>query len=184
MLSWPVRQAARIVQRGGVIAYPTETVYGLGCDPLSYSAIQTLLAIKQRPVEKGLILLASQPKQLFEFINLSPLTQQALEMICDTPTTWVVPAAKLTPLWLTGGRSTLAVRVSTHPTVQALCQCTGFPLVSTSANRRGESPIQHIYSLRTKIGHQVDAIVPGNISRYANPSRIVDVLSGQVIRSS
>ncbi len=182
MASWPIRKAAGIIKQGGVIAYPTETVYGLGCDPLCFTAIQRLLDIKQRPFNKGLILLADSFALLQPFIESSAEIQRTLETPSQQPVTWIVPAHKDTPPWLTGGRSTIAVRISCHPSVQALCQLTNRPLVSTSVNFKGQKPINNPYVLRSTFGTMIDIIVPGKIQRYAMPSKIIDWQTRNILR--
>lgn len=119
-------------------------MFGLGCDPDSEAAVQRLLAIKQRPVEKGLILIAADLAQLQDYIDLSQLSDEQLARVQASwpgPFTWIMPARATTPSWLTGQFDTLAVRVTGHPQVQGLCRAFGKPLVSTSANLTGESPL-------------------------------------------
>ncbi len=133
-----LRQVTRHLQHGGLLAYPTEAVYGLGCNPLDELAILNLLNIKQRSIAKGLILIASSLEQLEPYINTN---QAILDRITPTwpgPTTWVVPAQPYIPVWLTGNHQTLAVRITDHPLVKILCDAFGGPLVSTSANPAGK----------------------------------------------
>src|SRR5690606_10268160 len=132
--SWRVQRVARIVREGGVIAYPTEAVWGLGCDPWNEDAVYRLLALKERPVEKGLILVSDNIRQ-FDFI-LEGLPEVWVDKLASTwpgPNTWLVPHQDLLPEWITGRHESVALRVSDHPLVRDLCALTG-PLVSTSAN--------------------------------------------------
>ncbi|RLA24971.1 MAG: tRNA threonylcarbamoyladenosine biosynthesis protein RimN, partial [Gammaproteobacteria bacterium] len=129
-----VRMASRALQQGKLIAYPTEAVYGLGCDPLNEAAVMSLLSIKQRPAHKGLILVASDFSQLQPFINPS---QEMLQRIIPTwpgPITWVIPVQSWVPTYLKGTHHSIAVRVSAHPLVRQLCASYGGAIVSTSAN--------------------------------------------------
>ena len=181
---WPLKRAAETVRGGGVIAYPTEAVYGLGCDPLEEVAVARILEIKQRDAAKGLILIAAHIEQLLPFMaQLTADVTRKLEASWPGPVTWVVPAASHVPAWLTGGRSTLAVRVSAHPVVRTLCEACDMALVSTSANRSGQSPARTGLMVRTQLGDAVDCIVPGEVGGLDKPTEIRDALSGRVLRA-
>src|SRR5688572_25705866 len=135
-----LENAARAIRDGGVIAYPTEAVWGLGCDPFDEAAVARLLAIKQRDVAKGLILVAGERAQFDDLLDWSTLPAErlaAVEASWPGPNTWIVPATARVPRWITGAHHGVAVRVSAHPLVAALCGKLGGPLVSTSANRAG-----------------------------------------------
>jgi len=133
-----LRRAARMLTAGGVIAYPTEAVYGLGCDPLDAQAVTRLLAIKRRPVEKGLILIASRFDQLGPYVQpLTAAIRQRLDESWPGPNTWLLPADPATPRWIRGDHRTIAVRVTAHPLAAALCEAFGGAIVSTSANPAG-----------------------------------------------
>ncbi|MFQ2315086.1 Sua5/YciO/YrdC/YwlC family protein [Aeromonas dhakensis] len=179
--------AVAALQHDGVIAYATEAVFGLGCDPDSEAAVQRLLAIKQRPVEKGLILIAAELAQLQDYIDLDQLTSEQLarvEASWPGPFTWIMPARPDTPAWLTGQFDTLAVRVTAHSQVQALCRAFGKPLVSTSANLTGEEPARRLADIGELLASQLAYILPGEVGGQANPSEIKDARTGAVIRPS
>ncbi|HDX8354567.1 TPA: Sua5/YciO/YrdC/YwlC family protein [Aeromonas dhakensis] len=179
--------AVAALQHDGVIAYATEAVFGLGCDPDSEAAVQRLLAIKQRPVEKGLILIAADLAQLQDYIDLDQLTSEQLarvEASWPGPFTWIMPARPDTPAWLTGQFDTLAVRVTAHPQVQALCRAFGKPLVSTSANLTGEEPARRLADIGELLASQLAYILPGEVGGQTNPSEIKDARTGAVIRPS
>lgn len=170
---------------GAVIAYPTEAVYGLGCDPDNQQAVLNLLAIKQRPLAKGLILIAANYQQVLPYIDDSLFTPQQHDQIQASwpgPTTWVMPAAASTPTWLTGDFSSIAVRVSAHPVVQQLCHAFAKPLVSTSANLSGQAAIVDKQILQQQMADKVAHIVSGQPDRHLQPSKIIDALSGVVYR--
>jgi L-threonylcarbamoyladenylate synthase len=180
-----LKRAARIVSSGGVIAYPTEAVFGLGCDPVNEAAVRRLLAIKQRSPAKGLILIAADFTQLQAFLKPLESTHQArLWATWPGPVTWLVPAKNTVPTWLRGRHPTLAVRVTAHPLAAALCRIWGGPLVSTSANRSGRSPACSALAVRRQLGRQVDYVVPGSVGGAKRPTEIRDLLSGRVIRAS
>ncbi|MFW2372400.1 MAG: L-threonylcarbamoyladenylate synthase [Gammaproteobacteria bacterium] len=176
-----LRLAAHCCNSGGVIAYPTESVFGLGCDPLDQIAVIKILQLKQRPVEKGLILIASSLQQLQAF--LSP--EQALEPLVKpqaVATSWLVKPSALTPYWITGKHPKLAVRITQHPLARALCDKTGYPLVSTSANPAKLPPARNILKLRQYFDDDIDYYVAGEVGGASNPSQIVDLETGQIVR--
>ena len=185
-----VNRAASVVHAGGVIAYPTEAVWGLGCDPLDDQACFRLLQIKQRPVEKGMILVAASTDQLsFLLQTLSKQEQQQLKLAWQNqassgPVTFLVPdRASQVPEWIKGQHSAVAVRVSSHPLVRALCERVGGPVVSTSANLAGRPAIKSRVQLEKQLGHKLDYILPGSLGGAAKPSQIVDLVSGRVMRA-
>ncbi len=183
--SWPLRRAVEVVKKGGVIAYPTEAVYGLGCDPLEHEAVARIFALKERDAAKGLILIAARIEQLLPFMApLAKPVQQRLESSWPGPVTWVVPAAASLPFWLSGGRETLAVRVTAHPLASALCDACDMALVSTSANRSGQSPARSGLMVRMQLGEGVDYILSGAVGGLKKPTEIRDALSGKVLRAS
>ena len=174
--------AARVLREGGVIAYPTEAVFGLGCDPLNRDAVMRLLAIKRRPVEKGLILIASTFDQLLPFVVLPrPDLQQQLDASWPGPVTWLLPARPDTPRWLRGTHASLAVRVTAHPGAAALCNAFGGPIVSTSANILGRPPARTPLQVRLRCPG-VDLVVNGPTGGLRRPTEIGDAVSGARIR--
>lgn len=174
------------LQQGGVIAYPTEAVYGLGCDPDNEAAVMALLAIKQRPVEKGLILIAANYSQLLPYVDDKAIPlEKRYQIFSSWPghVSWVLPASKTAPKWITGQFDSIAVRVSAHPVVQQLCSAYGKPLVSTSANLSGQSAITDKAELEQSLGNKLSAIMPGALGGATQPSQIRDALSGNIVRS-
>ncbi|AYA41429.1 L-threonylcarbamoyladenylate synthase type 1 TsaC [Xenorhabdus nematophila] len=172
------------LKEGKVIAYPTEAVFGLGCDPDSENAVQELLALKNRPWEKGLILIADNYERLCSYIDDVQLSDEQKETIFSFwpgPVTWVIPAKKITPKWLTGKFSTLAVRVTDHPLVKQLCSLYGKPLVSTSANLSGLEPCRSVEEVRLQFGNRIP-VLSGEVGGRKNPSEIRDALTGKLYR--
>jgi L-threonylcarbamoyladenylate synthase len=168
--------------RGGLIAYPTESCYGLGCDPGNREAVKRLLRLKRRPQAKGLILIASGLQQLRPFI--APLTTPQLEKIRATwpgPHTWLMSASKNCPPWLTGKHRGVAVRVTAHRMAAQLCRGVGMALVSTSANLSGGQPAKNVRDCYRLFGSQLK-ILPGRIGRRRKPSTIQDLVSGKILR--
>ena len=178
--------AAQLLHDGGVIAYPTEAVWGLGCDPCNQSAVLRLLALKQREVGKGLILIAADETQLAPYIDMAALNaaqSTAVRASWPGPNTWIVPASSDAAAWITGTHSGIAVRVSAHPTVIALCNAFGGALVSTSANRAGEPAPASRDALDNLIVAGVDAVIAGETSGLQQPTAIRDARSGDTLRS-
>jgi L-threonylcarbamoyladenylate synthase len=179
-----VQRAVVALNNKEVIAYPTEAVFGVGCDPDSEVAVHRLLKLKQRPVEKGLILIAASFDQLQPYIEDAVLTQAQREAVFACwpgPVTFVFPAKATTPGWLTGRFSSLAVRVTDHPVVIELCRAYGKPLVSTSANLSGLPPCRTADEVRQQFGDNfpvLDALTGGRL----NPSEIRDALTGELFR--
>jgi L-threonylcarbamoyladenylate synthase len=182
MTPWQLRQAARALRSGGVIAYPTETVYGLGCDPLNPYAVETLLTIKQRPMSKGLILIGATLEQLLPYIDVSdePLLQKLLAP-CPHPTTWVVPARPATPAWLRGRHDTIAVRITAHPLAAQLCTAFGGAIVSTSANPAALPPARSALTVEHYFHDRLDVILHGG-TQTGQPSDIRRLLDDRIIR--
>ncbi|SCZ64526.1 L-threonylcarbamoyladenylate synthase [Thiohalomonas denitrificans] len=177
-----LRMARRVLQSGGVIAYPTEGVWGLGCDPANSSAVEAIFRLKGRAAAKGLILVAAEFRQLEPW--LAPLDPESRSRVLPSwpgPVTWLLPARPSVPSWLRGRHATLAVRVSDHPVVQSLCRTAGMPLVSTSANRSGGHPAVSAFEVRRIFGKDIDLIVTGELGGRRRPSEIRD-LSGRVLR--
>jgi L-threonylcarbamoyladenylate synthase len=181
---WPLKRAVETVRAGGVVAYPTEAVYGLGCDPLEYAAVERILGLKGRAASKGLILIAAGFSQLLPYMApLDAALRKKLDESWPGPVTWVVPAAPALPFWLSGGRRTLAVRVTAHPLARALCEAAGMALVSTSANHSGRSPARSSTQVRALFGDSVDYILPGAVGGLNKPTEIREALTGKVLRA-
>lgn len=176
----PVRQAARIVRDGGIVAYPTEGVFGLGCLPGDEDAVLRILGIKKRDPSPGLVLIAADSRQLEPFIRI-PVGGVPVSDV-EHPVTWIVAAAEAVPDWIRGRHRGVAVRVTAHPVAKALCEAAGSALVSTSANVSGRTPARNEHVLRRQFGHLVDCIVPGRCGPARGPSEIRDLASGKILR--
>jgi L-threonylcarbamoyladenylate synthase len=177
-----LRRAARVIRLGGVVAYPTEAVYGLGCDPGNAQALARLLAIKGRPPRAGFILIAATLDQLTGWIAPTPQEQRRLTSATKNPVTWVVWAGPRAGPVITGGRRTVAVRVTRHPVAAALCHAARMPLVSTSANRHGRPPARSALGTRRQLRAQLDLVVPGPVGGCARPTEIRLADTGALLR--
>lgn len=187
MSVYDLTEALAALHQQGVVAYPTESVFGLGCDPDSESAIKKILDLKQRPAHKGLILIAANIEQLQNYADFSGLTQQQLTNITDTwpgPFTWIVPVQKSLPKLVSGNFDTVAVRVSDHPVVQALCSEFGKPIISTSANLSGVEACTTAEQVAEMFKDQplLDAIIDEPVAGLANPSQIHSAITGERLR--
>lgn len=180
-LSFPIHRAGRILRSGGIVAYPTEGVFGLGCIPDDADAVIRILSIKKRDPALGLVLIASDIEQLEDWLDM-PETA-SLKSSAERPVTWIVPARKYVPYWIKGEHRGLAVRITAHPVAAALCEVADSALVSTSANVAGSPPARTAYVLRRRFGRLVDCIVPGRCGPAAGPSEIRDLESGKVLRT-
>jgi len=178
-----IGRAARIVRRGGVIAYPTEAVFGLGCLPRDRRAVMRVLAIKRRSWRKGLILIAADLAQLEPYVVL-PAEPRLTEVLATWPGphTWVLDARDDAPRWVTGGRASVAVRVTAHPVAAELCRAVGDALVSTSANVSRRPPHRSVLKLRRDLGNRLDYVLAGPLGGLASPTAIRDGRSGRTLR--
>ena len=172
---------------GAVICYPTEAIFGLGCDPDNQAAVAHLLQLKGRPLSKGLILIADNYSQCLPYVadEHIPLHKRA-EIFSSWPgaVTWLLPAKASAPRWLTGGRQTIAIRVTAHPVVKRICQAFAKPIVSTSANFSGEMPVTSLSQAKALVADQVGYYVDGPLGSHSSPSVIKDAMTGKVIRGT
>ena len=179
-------EAITALHTGGVIVYPTEGVWGLGCDPHNEAAVLRLLAIKQRAPEKGLILIASQLEQLRPFLNIAALPPDRLAEVLATwpgPNTWIMPATNAAPNWITGTHESVAVRISAHPPVVALCNAFGGAIVSTSANASGQPAPSARDALDPALVAVVDGVMGGETGSLSSATSIRDAFSGRTLRA-
>lgn len=178
-----LERAVRILADGGLIAYPTEAVYGLGCLPGERKTVERLLQIKNRSWRKGLILIASSFDQLSPLVRL-PENDLREEVLASWPgpVTWVLEARRGVPAWLGGGRPSLAVRVTDHSLARSLCERLESPLISTSANRGGRPPLKRPLEVRREFGSEIDDILVGPLGAQIKPTEIRDGRSGKTLR--
>ena len=184
MMNWHIKRAAAILQQGGIVAYPTEGVWGLGCDPGNAEAVLRLLALKHRPWQKGLILIAASYEQVAPFVTATPAMLKRVRATWPGPVTWLLPAMESTPPWLRGTHHSVALRVTAHPLVAALCRRFGGALVSTSANLSGRPAARRRLQVQRYFGAELDYIVPGSLGSRPGTTEIRDARSGNVIRAA
>ena len=188
MITTSVAEAAACLKDGQVLAYPTEAVWGLGCDPYNEQAFHQILKLKQRPIEKGVILLAAHISQVEHL--LQDLTTEMREQVIeswsnDRPAeraiTWLLPAHQEIPAWIKGDHPKVAVRVTNHPLCMALCQAFGGFIVSTSANPAGLEPARSLQDAIRYFDQNLNYL-NGDLGLSQQPSRMIDAVSGAIIR--
>ena len=183
MQNWHRLQCIRAALSGGVIAYPTEAVYGLGCLPANQQAVRRIVSLKRRsPRKKGLIIVASTIEQILPFIELAGLNNS--ERIFNSwpgAITWIFPANRKASKWLIGEKNTVAVRVSAHAVVRSLCDALG-PLISTSANPADAPPARSAMQVRNYFATRVDYIYPARLPQQGLPTEIRNAVDGQIMR--
>ncbi len=177
--------AVAALRAGGVIAYPTEAVYGLGCDLQQRAAFLCLFALKQRPATQGVLLIGADFAQVAPYIDLAATPAAALaraQASWPGPHTWVFPRAPGVPAWIAGGHRGIALRVTAHEPAAALCRTFGGALVSTSANRHGELPARCAAEVRAAFGDDLDAVFDAPVGGLEHPTPIRDAISGETLR--
>jgi L-threonylcarbamoyladenylate synthase len=181
-----LQAAATALRSGGVVAYPTEAVYGLGCDPHDRAAFERVFELKQRPPTQGVLLIAADFAQVEKYIDLARVPADALARLRATwpgPYTWIVPRAAGVPDWIAGSHAGIALRVTAHPLAAALCRAFGGALVSTSANRHGEPPARTAAAVHAAFGDELAYILDGAVGGLERPTPIRDAISGEPIRT-
>ncbi|NOQ89894.1 MAG: tRNA threonylcarbamoyladenosine biosynthesis protein RimN [Gammaproteobacteria bacterium] len=176
-----IRHAAHIIRHGGIIAYPTDTVYGLGCDPFNPIAVAQLNDIKQRKSDKQFILLASDIEQIKPLVFISEQQQNTI-MQKDEPTSWIAKAKPSVPAWLCSDEHTLTFRISKPSEAQRLCQTLGHAIISTSANLPTKPPAKNALELHKYFHFSLDKILANNKKLNAKPSKIIRLCDNRVIR--
>lgn len=174
-------QASRVIHHNGVICYPTEAVWGLGCHPQSEQAFDRILAMKQRPIDKGVILIAANYQQLRPYVELTPDLIEQLKGIWPGFVTCLLPKSTHCPSYLTGQYDSIAVRLTANPFLQRLCQATGTALVSTSANLSGQPPANSLQEAQAMFATAVDYYIDAPLGGADKPSRIIRFVDNQAV---
>lgn len=178
-----IAHAAAVIRAGGVVAYPTESCFGLGCDPRNPAAISRILRIKRRRRGKGLILIADHRRRLLRFVDSFEVAcREQIFASWPGPHTWLLPAGPSASRWLRGDHPTLAVRVTAHRGAATLCRLARMPIVSTSANRSGRPMLRSGGAVLREFGDEVDFVVDGRIGNRRAPSMIRHGHTGEVVR--
>ena len=178
--------AAVLLYGGGVLAYPTEAVFGLGCDPHDRVAFEQLFALKQRPPTQGVLLIAATFEQVERYIDLAAVPTEVMRQVRSSwpgPHTWVFPRSKDVPAWVAGAHAGIALRVTAHEPAAALCRVFGDALVSTSANPHGQPPARSAQTVANYFGDALDGVLDARLGGQAGPTVIRDALTGAIIRA-
>lgn len=181
-----VDEAAALLRGGGVLAYPTEAVFGLGCDPHDRAAFERLFALKQRPPTQGVLLIGAEFGQVERYIDLAAVPADVLAQVCASwpgPNTWIFPRSAEVPAWVAGAHAGIALRVTAHAPAAALCRAYGGALVSTSANPHGEPAARSADTVRRYFGDALDGLLDGPLGGLERPTAIRDALTGAIIRA-
>ncbi len=183
--NFQIRRAAEWINfHDGVIAYPTEAVYGLGCHPESEMGLMRILQIKNRDWRKGMLLVASCVEQVIPYITIAGLSQlDCFKEDRGYPITWLLPVESYVSPLLTGTHPKIAIRISNHPIVKALCDTANSPIVSTSANRAGQKPMTQAHQVRAQMGLDIDQIIAASVGSFSRPSAIIDAETQTVLRA-
>lgn len=180
-----IKKAVIVLKAGGIIAYPTEGVFGLGCDPFNPAAVHRLLQIKQRAIYKGLILIASDWERLKGLTcNITAEKIMTAKATWPGPYTWIFPASDSVPPWIKGNFDTVALRVTAHPLANALCKAFEGPIVSTSANIANHPALTKVEQVREYFMDKIDFILPGRVGDLSGATEIRDVITGQILREA
>ena len=174
-----VEQAVRALRSGGVVAFPTDTLYGLGADVFNPAAVEAIFAIKERPLGLALPVLIDGWNQLERVATDIPDWAKVLaERFWPGPLTLVLNKAAQVSDRVTAGAPTVAVRIPNHPVPRGIARLLGGPITGTSANISGQPDPRDLNELREQIGHKVDYVVTAGPTPMGAASTIVDISSG------
>lgn len=185
-MTLPYTSIADQIRRGGVVGYPTESVFGLGCDPHDAAAVARVFALKQRDPGQGFLLIGADISQIERYIDADRVPADVrvrIESGWPGPSTWIFPASREVPAWISGRHTGIAVRVTAHGPAAALCRAFGGALVSTSANPHGLPPARTAAEVEAYFPGQLAAVLDAPVGTLAQPTTIRDALTGHVVRA-
>ncbi|MDA3970185.1 MAG: L-threonylcarbamoyladenylate synthase [Desulfobulbaceae bacterium] len=168
-----VEKAAEIIAAGGVVAFPTETYYGLAVDPFNETALAKLCRLKKRQQSKPILTLIADQHDLQLLVAHVPDTLRPFMALWPAPLTLVFPGHHTLPLQLTGGSATIGVRISSHPVAMALIRACGFPVTATSANISGATPCRTAALVKEQFGDALDFILDGGATPGGSASTVI-----------
>jgi L-threonylcarbamoyladenylate synthase len=173
-----IAQAAAVIRRGGLVAFPTETVYGLGADGLDAMAVRRIFAAKGRPEAKGLILHLAEPAQAAAVAEVSAVAERLMAAFFPGPLTLVLPARPVVPAGTTGGGTTVAVRMPDHAVALALVTAAGRPIAAPSANPSGAPPPRSAAEVLAGLDGKFDLLLDAGPTTLGTPSTVLDLSAG------
>jgi len=176
-------KAVQKLQAGEIIAYPTEAVYGLGCDPFNEKAVRKILALKGRPESAGFVLIASNLEQLKPwFGDVAPALLKKAMTCWPGPVTWLFPRADHVPDYVAGNHKTIALRMTAHPASRDLCEAFGCALISSSANPSSSPPARSHTEVVDYFSNDIAGTLEGALGDGERPSEIRDLVTGAILR--
>jgi L-threonylcarbamoyladenylate synthase len=180
-----ILSACDVLRSGGVVAYPTDTLYGLGVDPRRADAVERLYAAKGRDASVAIPLIAASIEQAREVAILGELEMRLARAFWPGPLTLVMPARPVLTAALLAGGSTVAIRVPSHAVARELCRVFGFPLTATSANRSGEQPAASGHEVIASFVSEIDLLLDAGAAPGGPPSTIVEIATSgpRLVRS-
>ncbi len=181
-----IAEAADIIRAGGVVAMPTESCYGLACNPLALKAVRRIMKMKRRPANKGVILIADHISRFSRFTMPNKIPHKMMEKMLQTwpgANTWIVPCAPQVSPFLRGDYRSIAIRVTAHKGARELCRRAQTALVSTSANRANRAALRSYAAVFQVFGAELDGVVEGRIGADKRPSRIQDAVTDHILRA-
>ena len=171
-----LQEAAKWIRNGGLVALPTDTLYGLAADPFRADAVARVFAVKGRAAERGLPLIAADAAQIAARLGpLSPTGERLAAKFWPGPLTLVIPAPVALARDVTGGTGRVGVRVPAHDVARAICRAADRPITATSANRSGQPATADPAEVERTLGEAVDLLIDTGPTRGGVPSTIVDV---------
>lgn len=179
-----VNQIADILRSGGVIAYPTDTVYGIGCDIFNKKAIERIYQIKRRPKYKPFSFICADLKNISEYGRVSNFAYRVMRKLLPGPYTFILEGSNLVPKLMLTRRRTVGIRVPNHEVCLAIVRALGHPLLTTSAAVSDSEPINDPQEIDKKMGAALDAVVDGGVL-YSSPSSVVSLIGDtpEIIRA-
>lgn len=180
-LSEQVKKAVSTLKKGGIIAYPTETVYGLGCNIFDKKAVKKLIKLKGRDFDKPLSVAVADWQMFEELALLTTKEKKIAQKLLPGPFTFILPKTKKVPDFVTAGSEFVGIRFPADKKVQAIIQEAGFPIITTSANFSSQPSPVKLEKIDSKICLRVDFVVRGKC-RYKTPSTIIDLKNRKIIR--
>ncbi|MGA7985694.1 MAG: L-threonylcarbamoyladenylate synthase, partial [Burkholderiales bacterium] len=177
-----LRRAAEILRAGGLVAFPTETVYGLGADASSEAALNRLYALKRRPADHPVIVHFASAEDAFTWAREVPEAARRLAArFWPGPLTLILRRAQHAGDFVTGGQDTIGLRVPSHPVAHALLREFGGAIAAPSANRFGRVSPTRAEHVRADLGRDVELVLDGGDSEVGIESTIVDLSRGRAV---
>lgn len=176
-----IQEAATVIRQGGLVAFPTETYYGLAVDPFNEAALAKVFSLKQRPESKPLLTLINHQDQLYLLAAAIPACLVPLMELWPAPLTLVFPANKALSERLTAGTGTIGVRISPHPIARQLVALCGHPVTATSANLSGMPPAHTAQEVMAQFPRGIDYILDGGRTAGGAGSTLVGCVDGRPV---